>query len=111
MAALVALAAPTPCPKALPYAILPGIALWLTMAVKGNESRGNRGFPCHKPLNGFNILLTELNIPVIVQTVMARDKTVRAIATTPIIFDFLSSCSRYFQANQSPNGATKKLTK
>ena len=41
----------------------------------------------------------------------ATETMVRAIATTPMIFDFLSSCLRYFQANHSPNGARKKLTR
>jgi hypothetical protein len=40
---------------------------------------------------------------------MATDITVRATATYPIVFDFLLSCLRYFQAYQSPNGARKKL--
>jgi hypothetical protein len=64
-----------------------------------------------KSLKVFNDRLIELNSPAAVQMVMAAEMMVRAIATTPTVFDLLSSCLRYLQANQSPNGARKKLIK
>jgi hypothetical protein len=62
-----------------------------------------------KPVSKLNNCLSELNSVAIVQTVMATDITVRAIATYPIVCNFRLSCLRYFQAYQSPNGARKKL--
>jgi hypothetical protein len=99
-------------PRGIRYANFASAGLVINPSFLLGKSRGIKGgFHYHKPkpLNEFKNWLTELNSPAIVQMVMAAEPMVRAIATIPIIFDFWSSCLRYFQAYQSPNGAIKKL--
>jgi hypothetical protein len=65
----------------------------------------------HRPISLKDLInpRTELKSPAIVQTVMATDIMVRAIAVIPIFLDLLSLCLRYLHAYQSPKGARKKL--